>query len=228
MGRRRVQNLLPSLIEAAEQLVAETGRREVTLRRIAERVTAITGDSVTHTAAFAHVGGQLELLAHVSQRWWSRLADELRERSRAGSPERQLAELALHYRDFAVRHPRQFRVMYDEEIWQQIEARQVTMRSVRERAAYELPQERAHRFHHPEVLDAIVAHRDACLAEFAGAVSAGVERGDFRRDIEPEYLTRSITALAHGLAMEALDEQLAGEDVEPIVMAAISGLRAPR
>jgi len=214
--------LLPLLVEAAEALVESEGRRLVTLRGVAEHVSAL-GRSVTHTAAFAHVGGQLELLAYVAANWWGKLAAELASTAPEASAPRRLVSLGVKYREFAASHPRQFRVMYDEEIWEQIEAHRDAARALLNDTVTDQPV-RAPRFHNLQVLGKVAAGRNAAFACFVEAAAAGVRSGSLRQDVDAELIARSIASLSHGLAMEALDERLPSDDLYPILELAVDGL----
>ncbi len=203
-------SLLPALVEAADALLATGGRAAVTLRAVAAHVPKGSADarSVTHTAAMAHVSGVTELLAHVSAQWWERLATEL-DAACEPSASARLASLAIAYRAFALSHPHHFRLMYDEAIWR----------------ACEVPDQAG--FKQPALLERIVHARNEAFGAFARAVHDGVHDGTLRTDRAPYVMARTIAALAHGLAMEALDERLPDHEVADIVALAVEALRAP-
>lgn len=202
-------SLLPTLVHAADALLASGGRAAVTLRAVATHAPKGDDDAapVTHTAAMAHVSGVLELLAHVSAMRWEQLA-ELLDAECTPSPPERLHALAIAYRAFALESPHHFRLMYDEAIWRAIEA----------------PLDA--RFKQPALLDRIVAARDAAFGTFARAVLDGVQDGSLRSDRPPYVMARAIAALAHGLAMEALDERLPDHEVADIVALAVEALLA--
>jgi len=204
-------NLLPALVQAADTLIADGGRSAVTLRAVAAHVPKGEEPSrpVTHTAAMAHVSGVTELLAHVSAQWWERLAAALHAECEANAPSR-LQALAVTYRAFATAHPHHFRLMYDEALWRACEA----------------PHDA--RFKQPALLDRIVAARDAAFGAFTRAVHDGVHDGSLRQDRAPYLMARTIASLAHGLAMEALDERLPEHEVAAILALALEALRAQR
>ncbi len=205
-------SLLPALVEAADALLATGGRAAVTLRAVAAHVPKGNTDArpVTHTAAMAHVSGVTELLAHVSAHWWERLAAELdAELDASTSAPTRLESLSIAYRAFALGHPHHFRLMYDEAIWRACEA----------------PDEAG--FKQPVLLERIVHARNAAFGAFARAVHDGVHDGTLRTDRAPYVMARAIAALAHGLAMEALDERLPDHEVADIVALAVEALRAP-
>ena len=61
---------------------------------------------------------------------------------------------------------------------------------------------------------------------FVAAVAEGIRVGVLRSDGSLMLIARSVAALAHGLAMEALDERLPEGEVRPILQIAVAGLRA--
>lgn len=201
-------NLLPALVHAADALLGTGGRSAVTLRAVAAHVPK--GDEpsrpVTHTAAMAHVSSVTELLAHVSAQWWESLAATLHDQCATDAPTR-LHALAVTYRAFAVAHPHHFRLMYDETLWRACEA------------------PRRAKFKQPALLDRIVTARDAAFGAFSRAVRDGMHDGSLRCDRAPYVMARTIASLAHGLAMEALDEQLPEHEVAEIVALALEALR---
>lgn len=196
-------------MNAADALLASGGRAAVTLRAVATYAPKGDDDAapVTHTAAMAHVSGVLELLAHVSAKHWERLA-EILDTVLIPSPPERLRALVADYRAFALAHPHHFRLMYDEAIWRAIEA----------------PDDAG--FKQPALLDRIVAARDVAFGSFARAVHDGVHQGSLRGDRSPYVMARAIASLAHGLAMEALDERLPDHEVADIVSLAVEALLA--
>jgi len=194
----------------------------VTLRGVAEYATA-HGRAVTHTAAFAHVGGQLELLAYVAGKWWTKLAAELAATAPDAPAPQRLVALGVKYREFAAEHQRQFRVMYDEEIWEQVELQRETARAILNSTLTD-ESSRVPRFHNPQVLGRVAAGRNAAFACFVETAAAGVRSGSLRQDVDAELIARSIASLSHGLAMEALDERLPSDDLYPILELAVDGV----
>jgi len=175
----------------------------------------------------AHVGGQLELLAYVAANWWEKLADELASTAPdAPGPERLVA-LGVRYRNFAAEHPRQFRVMYDEEIWQQLELQREAARAILS-GTQPSEETRQPRFHNPHVLGKVAAGRNASFACFVDAAIDGVRSGLLRQGVAVDLIARSIASLSHGLAMEALDEHLPIDEVNPILQLAVDGLLSSR
>lgn len=217
MAPPKTSQLLGTLVETASAIVEESGSRGVTLRSVSERVTA-DGRPISHTAAFAHVSGKPELLAHVAAGGWERLLDNLEKTRTIMGPADRLVELGSAYRGFAAKHPNLFRVMYDAEMWVQITAMPTQ--------AQDLPSQSVSRFKHPEVLDRVRERRDDAFGLFVHAVSEGIRTGAIRGDAPPLLAARSLASLAHGLAMEALDERLPEDEVRPILHLAIAGLRA--
>ena len=219
MAPPKTSQLLETLIEAATAIVEERGRREVTLRSVAERVTTDVR-RISHTAAFAHVSGQLELLTHVASGGWARLLVVLEEAAALAAPADRLVELGVRYRQFAAAHPNLFRVMYDEEMWARIGETPVPTSD-----SDSAPPVRRSSFKHPQVLTRVREHRDQAFGLFGQAVDEGI-RGGVLRDASVVLMARSVAALAHGLAMEALDERLPEGEVRPMLQLAVDGLTA--
>jgi hypothetical protein len=191
----------------------------VTLRSVAERVTADVR-RISHTAAFAHVSGQLELLTHVAAGGWARLLVDLEQATAVEAPTDRLVELGVRYRRFAAAHPNLFRVMYDEEMWGRIGETAFTAPD-----GGESPAVRRSTFKQPQILTRVREHRDQAFGLFALAVDHGIREGVLR-DASVMLMARSVAALAHGLAMEALDERLPEGEVRPILQIAVDGLTA--
>lgn len=217
MAPPKTSQLLETLIHAATAIVEERGRREVTLRSVAERVTADVR-RISHTAAFAHVSGQLELLTHVAAGGWARLLVDLEDAATIPAPTDRLVELGVRYRHFAAAHPNLFRVMYDEEMWARIGET-----ALPQTEGVSPPAARRSTFKQPQVLRQVRAHRDQAFGVFALAVDQGIREGVLR-DTSVGLMARSIAALAHGLAMEALDERLPEGEVRPILQIAVDGM----
>ena len=68
----------------------------------------------------------------------------------------------------------------------------------------------------------------ASFACFVDAASDGVRSGLLRQSVAVDLIARSIAALSHGLAMEALDEHLPSDDTSPILELAVDGLLSSR
>ena len=217
MAPPKTSQLLETLVHAATAIVEERGRREVTLRSVAERVTADVR-RISHTAAFAHVSGQLELLTHVAAGGWARLLIDLEQAAAVEAPTARLVELGVRYRRFAAAHPNLFRVMYDEEMWARVGETAFTASD-----GGESPPVRRSTFKQPQILARVREHRDQAFGLFALAVDQGIREGVLR-DASVMLMARSVAALAHGLAMEALDERLPEGEVRPILQIAVGGM----
>jgi AcrR family transcriptional regulator len=100
-------NLKEALLEAAVELIAETGPRGFTLREAARRA------GVSHNAPYRHFRDRNDLLAAVATDGFDRLT---RAMSRAGprtGPLNRLRRSGLAYVDFALRWPQHFAAMFD-------------------------------------------------------------------------------------------------------------------
>jgi hypothetical protein len=87
----------------------------------------------------------------------------------------------------------------------------------------ESPPVRRSTFKQPQILARVREHRDQAFGLFALAVDQGIREGVLR-NASVMLMARSVAALAHGLAMEALDERLPEGEVRPILQIAVDGL----
>ncbi len=101
-------NLRHRLIEAALEMIDESGATELTLRGIAKRA------GVSHTAPYRHFPDKEALLAAVAREGVSLMLSEisLRLERAKGDALARFTVCGLGYIDFAIHHPAHFRVMY--------------------------------------------------------------------------------------------------------------------
>ena len=85
---------------------------------------------------------------------------------------------------------------------------------------------RGNGFKQPQALERVRERRDEAFGMFVAAVAEGIRAGALRSDGSLMLMARSVAALAHGLAMEALDERLPEGEVRPILQIAVEGLRS--
>ncbi|HUE23740.1 MAG TPA: TetR/AcrR family transcriptional regulator [Bryobacteraceae bacterium] len=100
-------NLKQALLEAAVELIAETGPRGLTLREAARRA------SVSHNAPYRHFRDRDDLLAAVATDGFDRLTRAMASGGRKASPLNRLRRSGLTYVQFALRWPQHFAVMFD-------------------------------------------------------------------------------------------------------------------
>ena len=100
-------NLKQALLEAAIELIAETGPRGFTLREAARRA------GVSHNAPYRHFRDRDDLLAAVATDGFDRLTRAMARGSRQASPINRLRRSGLAYVDFALRWPQHFAAMFD-------------------------------------------------------------------------------------------------------------------
>lgn len=100
-------NLKEALLEAAVQLIAETGPRGFTLREAARRA------GVSHNAPYRHFRDRNDLLAAVAADGFDRLARAMARAAGKASPLNRLRRSGLAYVDFALRWPQHFAAMFD-------------------------------------------------------------------------------------------------------------------
>ena len=100
-------NLKQALLEAAVELIAETGPRGFTLREAARRA------GVSHNAPYRHFRDRDDLLAAVATDGFDRLTRAMARGGRKASPLNRLRRSGLAYVDFALRWPQHFAAMFD-------------------------------------------------------------------------------------------------------------------
>jgi AcrR family transcriptional regulator len=96
-------NLREALIGAALELLAERGKKALSLREVARRA------GVSHAAPYRHFADRAELLSAIAEHGFAELEREL---SLAGS---SLAAVASAYVGFALAQPARFRLMFEPE-----------------------------------------------------------------------------------------------------------------
>jgi AcrR family transcriptional regulator len=202
--------------------------RDAGLRAVTTRISA-GGRKVSHAAAFSHVGSHQELLTYVAERWWAKLVDALKRASAKVDPAARLLALGLAYQRFAVKHPNHFRLMYDEGIWLAVNELEA---SAEPAGPVKLGNDTT--YLHPEILAKVGSVRTDAFEFFEKAVLDGIADGSLRKDVKPPrvkgvtapyMMARAVASLAHGLAMEALDEHLDEKEVAPLLSLAVDGLR---
>jgi len=106
-GRYHHGNLPTALVQAALELVEESGSEALTLREVARRV------GVTHAAPYRHFKDKAALLAAVAEEGFLRLRRQLHERMQAATtPRAKVAAAGAAYLTFAQQHAAHFRVMF--------------------------------------------------------------------------------------------------------------------
>jgi AcrR family transcriptional regulator len=100
-------SLKQALLEAAVELIAETGPRGFTLREAARRA------GVSHNAPYRHFRDRDDLLAAVAADGFDRLTRAMSRGSVKAAPLNRLRRSGLAYVDFALRWPQHFAAMFD-------------------------------------------------------------------------------------------------------------------
>lgn len=108
MARPRIHDkeLRTRLLEAAAETVAQHGVDSLSLRKLA----AAQGTSTT--AIYSLFGGRSELLVALFSASFTSFGDAQRRVPVTGDPEMDLRELATAYRDWALRNPNLYAVMF--------------------------------------------------------------------------------------------------------------------
>lgn len=177
-----VGNLADSLAAIGDELLESRSHHSFRLREIAALVSDKPG-GVSHTAVFGHYASMPDYLTALASRWWARL-----EAALLSGPADTPTELGLRYVGFALDHPHAFRLMYDAGLWDSPEQTKVS----------------------PHRHEEMRAARDGCVMQFALATGSM----PWAHELPPDDVwlrARLFASLAHGLAMEFLDERLFSE-----------------
>lgn len=98
--------LRDACIVAAQEVIAERGLENLSLREVARKL------GVSHQAPYKHYPSRDHLLAEVMRRCFQRFAAHLDARPRFDDPEQDLESLGLQYLAYADRHPLEYRLMF--------------------------------------------------------------------------------------------------------------------
>lgn len=93
-------------IVAAQQVIAERGLENLSLREVARKL------GVSHQAPYKHYRSRDHLLAEVMSRCFQRFAEHLDNREHFDAPEDDLASLGRQYLTYAREHPLEYRLMF--------------------------------------------------------------------------------------------------------------------
>lgn len=100
-------NLKEALLQAAVELIANTGPHGFTLREAARRA------GVSHNAPYRHFRDRDDLVAAVAADGFDRLARAMARGAGKATPLNRLRRSGLAYVDFALRWPQHFAAMFD-------------------------------------------------------------------------------------------------------------------
>ena len=111
MPRRKTEappplELRDACIVAAQDMIAERGIENLSLRDVARRL------GVSHQAPYKHYPSRDHLLAEVMRRCFQRFAAHLDARPRFEDPEQDLESLGQQYLRYAQQHPLEYRLMF--------------------------------------------------------------------------------------------------------------------
>ena len=98
--------LRDACIVAAQEVIAERGIENLSLRDVARRL------GVSHQAPYKHYPSRDHLLAEVMRRCFQRFAAHLDARPRFEDPEQDLESLGMQYLGYAQAHPLEYRLMF--------------------------------------------------------------------------------------------------------------------
>lgn len=103
---RRHQRTQHAIIEAARQIIRETGVDSLSMRAIAERI------DYSPAGLYEYFGSKEEIIAAVCTQNFERFAKRLAQVDKSLAPTEYMLELGLAYIDFAVRNPDSFLLMF--------------------------------------------------------------------------------------------------------------------
>lgn len=98
--------LRDACIVAAQEVIAERGLENLSLREVARKL------GVSHQAPYKHYPSRDHLLAEVMRRCFQRFAAHLDARPRHDDPAQDLESLGLQYLAYAREHPLEYRLMF--------------------------------------------------------------------------------------------------------------------
>lgn len=98
--------LRDACIVAAQEVIAERGIENLSLREVSRRL------GVSHQAPYKHYPSRDHLLAEVMRRCFQRFAQYLDTRTHFDDPERDLRSLGQQYLAYAQQHPLEYRLMF--------------------------------------------------------------------------------------------------------------------
>lgn len=99
-------DLRDACIVAAQEVIAERGIENLSLREVARKL------GVSHQAPYKHYPSRDHLLAEVMRRCFQRFAAHLDARPRHEDPEQDLQSLGLQYLAYARENPLEYRLMF--------------------------------------------------------------------------------------------------------------------
>lgn len=103
---RRHQRTQHAIIEAARQIIRESGVDSLSIRAIAERI------DYSPAGLYEYFGSKEEIIAAVCTQNFERFAKRLGQVDKSLAPTEYMLELGLAYIDFAVRNPDSFLLMF--------------------------------------------------------------------------------------------------------------------
>ena len=98
--------LRDACIVAAQQVIAERGIENLSLREVARKL------GVSHQAPYRHYPSRDHLLSEVMRRCFQRFAAHLDARAHFDDPEQDLESLGQQYLAYAREHPLEYRLMF--------------------------------------------------------------------------------------------------------------------
>jgi AcrR family transcriptional regulator len=98
--------LRDACVVAAQQVIAERGIENLSLREVARKL------GVSHQAPYKHYPSRDHLLSEVMRRCFQRFAAYLDNRARFDDPEQDLESLGQQYLAYARLHPLEYRLMF--------------------------------------------------------------------------------------------------------------------
>ena len=171
---RRHQRTQQAIIDAARQIIRETGVDSLSIRAIAERI------DYSPAGLYEYFGSKEEIVAAVCDQNFERFARRLSQVDAALPPAEYILELGLSYIDFALRNPDSFLLMF---------------------TAFPLSQ--INQKHGAEELMASMQEEDSAFAILVRGVQRCIDEGIYhvRPGFSLMEMAYTLWSLVHGLAM---------------------------
>ena len=189
--------LRDACIVAAQEVIAERGIENLSLREVARKL------GVSHQAPYKHYPSRGHLLAEVMRRCFERFATHLDARNHFEDPKADLEALSHQYLNYAQAHPLEYRLMFSTPWPESAEHPDLVRDAVH---AFDVLRQVMRRMHGNSAAMRDLADLDALYIWSSMHGAAGVMQGDCigKLALKPKVLGR---AMAH--VMERVGQGLA-------------------
>ncbi|MEE6138933.1 TetR/AcrR family transcriptional regulator [Mycobacterium sp. 050128] len=173
-------------IVAAQQVIAERGVENLSLREVARKL------GVSHQAPYKHYPSRDHLLAEVMRRCFQRFAEYLDAREHFDDPGDELASLGRRYLSYAQQHPLEYRLMFSTPWPETAEGPELVRDAIH---AFDVLRQALRRIHGPATSSSDQVDLDALFIWSSMHGLAGALNGDVvgRLQLAPDVLDRATT-----------------------------------